>query len=175
MTLTRAAVYSGAGILLVAYLASANSSTMRHRDIIRRAPDPPSPQSITADIQQEAGQLRDRMAHAPVPDASPRNPFAFAPVRTSPPATANLAHPTVAASEQAAAPSTPELSLVGMAEDPMPSGVRRVAILSGAGEAVYFVSEGDSLLGRYRVEKIGADAIELDDLLTHSSRRLVMR
>ncbi|MGH9408398.1 MAG: hypothetical protein ACRD1V_02995 [Vicinamibacterales bacterium] len=176
MTLTRAAVYGGAGILLVAYLASANSSTLRHRDAMRRAaPGPPSPQSITADIQQEAGRLRARMAHAPAPDANPRNPFAFAPVRTPPPAAANLAHATAADSAQVAAPPTPELSLIGMAEDPTAAGVRRVAILSGVGDSVYFVSEGDALLGRYRVAKIGADAIELDDVLTHGVRRLAMR
>jgi hypothetical protein len=35
--------------------------------------------------------------------------------------------------------------------------------------------EGQAFAGRYRVTKIGADAVELEDLLTGGFRRLALR
>jgi hypothetical protein len=37
------------------------------------------------------------------------------------------------------------------------------------------VAEGQELAGRYRVSAVGADAVELKDLVTGATRRLALR
>jgi hypothetical protein len=177
MTVKRAAIYGGLGTLVAAYLAAANSSPLQNTDAARersaRATATSGTQTIVSEVQAQAARLRTRMQQAPVPDRNPRNPFAFAEVAPKPRA-AEVVHATVADSP-AVAPAPPPLTLMGMAEDETPQGVRRTAVISGAADAVYMVTEGETLIGRYRVAKIGADAIELDDLVTHGVRRLAMR
>ena len=176
---TRAAIYGGAGLLLAAYFAAANSAPRQQPPPARRATEhsAPSPDAIARDMLNDAARLRDQMQRAPVPDANPRNPFAFGDARVPKPPAASIARATVADGPDgaAAAPAMPELSLIGMAEDSDAKGVRRTAVLAGAGDAVYFVTEGDTLLGRYRVSKIDNDVVELEDVLTHGFRRLAMR
>ena len=178
MTTTRGFVYSGAGVLLVAYLAVANSAPTQDRDVVparsaRRST--PSAEAVARDVQAEAARLRERLQRAPIPDSNPRNPFAFGTARSTRPSP-GVVHATVAdAPEAVSAPPIPPLALIGMAEDSTAKGLRRTAVLSGAADAVYFVSEGDTLMDRYRVTKIGADAVELEDLMTHGLRRLAMR
>lgn len=177
MTMKRAMVYGGAGVLLVAYLAVANSAPQNADAVPPRATrrSAPSTEAIARDMQSEAARLRERLQQAPIPDSNPRNPFAFGTPRTARPATGTV-HATVADTPASApVPSIPALSLIGMAEDTTAKGPRRTAVLSGEGNAVYFVAEGDSLLGRYRVTKIGADAIELQDLQSGGIRRLSMK
>lgn len=179
MTIRRAIIYGGAGVLLVAYLAVANSAPPQDRDVVpQRAvrTSTPSPDAIARDMQTEAARLRERLQQAPAPDSTLRNPFAFGAARSPRPAT-GLVHATVSNTTDvaAAAPPIPALSLIGMAEDPTSNGVRRTAVLCGEGDAVYFVGEGDTLIGRYRVTKIGADAIELQDLQSGGIRRLSMK
>lgn len=178
MTSKRAVIYGSAGVLLVAYLAVANSAPPRDRDVIPpRAARPPAPsaEAVARDMQTEAARLRERLQQAPVPDSNPRNPFAFGTARSTRPAPGIVRATVADAPEAAVAPPTPALSLIGMAEDTTPKGIRRTAVLSGEGNAVYFVAEGDTLIGRYRVTKIGADAVDLEDLQTHGYRRLAMK
>lgn len=178
MTMKRAMVYGGAGVLLVAYLAVANSTPPQDHDATpARAArlSTPSAEAVARDMQTEAARLRERLSHAPVPDSNLRNPFAFGTARSPRPAP-GVVHAAVADTPEApAAPPIPALSLIGMAEDATATGPRRTAVLSGEADAVYFVAEGDSLLGRYRVTKIGTDAIELEDLQSGGIRRLSMK
>ena len=37
------------------------------------------------------------------------------------------------------------------------------------------VTEGQLVIDRYKVTKIGADAVELEDIFTHAYRRIAMR
>jgi hypothetical protein len=64
---------------------------------------------------------------------------------------------------------------MGIAEDTTPQGVQRTAIISGDGDALFMVTEGQSVGERYKVTKIGADAVELEDLVTHAYRRIALR
>ena len=79
---------------------------------------------------------------------------------------------------------------MGIAEETTASGPHRTAIiglqqaqgdpgqsrgLGGDGDAILMVVEGDSVAGRYRVTKIGADAVELEDQTTKAYRRLALR
>jgi Tfp pilus assembly protein PilP len=64
---------------------------------------------------------------------------------------------------------------MGVAEETTPSGPRRTAVIGGDGDTIYMVGEGDAVGERYRVTKIGADAIELEDVVTKAYRRLALR
>jgi hypothetical protein len=73
------------------------------------------------------------------------------------------------------APSLPVLTLMGVAEETVSGGFRRTAVIAGAGDAIYMVVEGQMVTDRYRVTKIGVDAVELDDVITHGYRRIAMQ
>ena len=72
-------------------------------------------------------------------------------------------------------PSAPMLTLMGIAQETLPQGVRRTAIIGGDGDTLFMVTEGQAVGDRYKVTRIGADAVELEDLLTKAYRRLALR
>ena len=54
--------------------------------------------------------------------------------------------------------------------------VREFYMAKGYGRADYLLFvEGQAVGARYRVTKIGVDAVELEDLVTHGYRRIAMR
>jgi hypothetical protein len=178
MTTRRAAAYGTFGAILVACLAAANMPTQDGGSVRPRSPRVAvagGADAIAAEVRSQAARLRTRMAQAPVPDQNPRNPFAFgaAPRRTRP--DASVVHAAVVAEELAPVVPPPALILMGVAEETSPAGPRRTAIIAGDADALYMVTEGDSIAGRYKVTKIGADAVELEDVATHGYRRLAMR
>jgi hypothetical protein len=73
------------------------------------------------------------------------------------------------------APPEPILSLIGIAEDQGPKGTVRTAIITGDADAVYVLIEGETLLDRYKVQAIGADAVELKEIASDTIRRLALR
>jgi len=170
----RGAVYIGGGALLVAWLAAANTT---------RRPDPPAPapsEHPRADepdwalLQNEGTMLRERLAHAPSPSVTPRNPFSFA----SAPAVPSAPSRRIAAASVDVAPVAPPplpLILMGIAEQPSASGAQRTAILGGSGDEIYMVTVGQTIAARYTVTAVGVDAIELKDLSTGGLRRLALR
>jgi Tfp pilus assembly protein PilP len=164
-------------MLLLACLAAANmpQDTDDTPSRVVRTPRAVTPDALAADVSVQAARLHDAMAQAPTPGASPRNPFTFsaAPASHAQPATVHAA----VADEPApvfAAP-LPPLLLMGVAEETTPKGPRRTAIIGGEAETIYMVAEGDAVGDRYRVTKIGADAVELEDVLTKAYRRLALR
>ena len=64
---------------------------------------------------------------------------------------------------------------MGIAEDTSPTGPRRTAIIAGEADALFMVTEGQLVAGRYKVSRIGADAVELEEIGTHGYRRLALR
>jgi len=60
--------------------------------------------------------------------------------------------------------------LIGVAED----GSTRTAMVQ-SGDELMMATEGQTLVSRYRVVKVGSDAIELADLVTGTTRRLFLR
>jgi len=178
MTTRRAAVYGAFGAILVACLAAANMPSQDVGSVRPRSPRVAAAggaDAIATEVRSQAARLRTRMAQAPVPDLNSRNPFAFgaAPRRTRPDAA--IVHAAVVAEEPAPVVPPPALILMGVAEDSSPAGPRRTAIIGGDADALYMVTEGDSVAGRYKVMKIGVDAVELEDTATHGYRRLAMR
>jgi hypothetical protein len=131
--------------------------------------------TLASDVQSQAARLRARLAAAPAPQSSLRNPFTFAvrkgPVRRTAPASKAAA----TESPMASAPAEPVLELAGIAEEKSESGGKRTAMVTAPGDQLFLVVEGQELAGRYRVSAIGADAVELTDLVTGLTRRLALR
>jgi hypothetical protein len=126
---------------------------------------------LARDVQSQAARLRQRLATAPPLQPSSRNPFAFD-VRELP-----TPRPTLSAVPEAAgdvATDEPALRLIGIAEDRQPTGLVRTAVIAGDGDQLHMVIEGQTIAGRYRVLVVSADAVELEDLTTGVTRRLVL-
>lgn len=177
MTTRRAVTYGGLTCLLAAWLASAASTTFQ-------APPPEEPERVTQgsstealaiEVQAQTTRLRQRLQSSPTPQLPQRNPFAFA-LRSEPaarPVNPRRAEPVATAGPQS--PTEPTLALIGIAEDQGPSGPTRTAIIADESESILMVTVGQNVLGRYRVEAIGADAVELTDVATNAVRRLGLR
>jgi hypothetical protein len=98
-------------------------------------------------------------------DSPGRNPFRFearpapAPARLS--AQPTLAPPPSRVMAPAGPPPPPPITLrfIGLVEAPSQAG--RVAILSDGRGNVFYGKEGDTVEGRYRMLKIGPEAVEL--------------
>ena len=179
MIVSRTALYGVGGALLVAYLAAANMPAPSDATPGRsrtQATREPSTDAIASDVRAQADRLQERMKTAPVPESNPRNPFSFGlpEPRTR---AANTARPTTVVEPDPlpAMPSAPMLTLMGIAQETLPQGIRRTAIIGGDGDTLFMVTEGQAVGDRYKVTRIGADAVELEDLLTKAYRRLALR
>jgi hypothetical protein len=69
----------------------------------------------------------------------------------------------------------PPFKLAGIAEDRGPDGPIRTAIISAPGQGPYLVKEGQNVTARYKVTRIAADVVELQDLGDHSVLRLALK
>jgi hypothetical protein len=170
--------YFGGGMVLLAWLASAAGvpSPAGQNVTIRPVPDPPSLDALASDVQSQAVRLRQRLASAPAPKSPLRNPFSFDSRDVAKPRAPRPApEPTTGVSLVESLVAELPLTLLGLAEKQTPDGPKRTAIVGGAADELFMVGDGDELAGRYRVVAIGADAVELKDLLTGATRRLVLR
>ena len=171
-------LYVAGGGLLVAWIAAANMPSQdadRAHDRERPAPAVSSA-TIADDVHAQAARLQARMARAPVPENHPRNPFAFG--MTPRHARAAQSVTAAVAVDQAPpvfVPPPPALTLMGIAEEAVLGGVRRTAVIGGDGDAIFMVTEGDRVGDRYKVTKIGVDAVELEDLVNKGYRRIAMK
>jgi hypothetical protein len=178
MTSRSAAVYAGGGVLLVACLAAANMPQEPDPAMSRTwgAPRATGPDAVAVEINAQAERLRTLMAQAPPPGTTTRNPFSFGEPRAA--RTASVEVRAASAADQPVPPFSaplPPLMLVGMAEETTPAGPRRTAVISGDADTIYMVGEGDAVGERYRVTKIGVDAVELEDVVSKAYRRLALR
>jgi hypothetical protein len=172
MTPARAATYLVGAILLAAWLASAAGVARPHLlPVPRRSAESMQMDAVAITVQSQAARLRHRLAAAPTPRAPIRNPFTFA-AREPVAASAVALRPRTLPAPVVADPQLPEpaLVLIGVAEQ----GSTRTAMVE-SGDELLMATEGQTLAGRYRVAKVGADAIELVDLGTGATRRLFLR
>jgi hypothetical protein len=169
-------MYVGLALVLVAWLATASGVS-----VAPRAPQPQTSAAISAtqaladDVQAQASRLRERMATAPVPRTPTRNPFAFAPASALKPAERSRVAPTMPLESAAVIPSEPPLQLVGVAERQTPTGVVRTALITADSDELFMLVAGETLGGRYKVSAVGVDAVELADVVSGATRRLVLR
>jgi hypothetical protein len=178
MTPTRAAIYVGVASVLVAWLASAGGVS-RHD----AAPPGPSSRPVSTsgtdtlgdEIRQQTTVLAARLAAAPAPRSSSRNPFTFAPARAAAPAALVLAPPDGPGDPLPVTVPEPRLELIGMAERANADGVVRTAMLLADGETLLMVTVGETIGSRFRVDAVTADAVEMSDLVRGGTRRLALR
>jgi hypothetical protein len=156
-------------MLLAAWLASAAGVGSRSIPPVA-SPSPEALQldALASDVQSQASRLRQRLATAPAPRSTVRNPFEF--VTLQPPPAVSIRTPAVAAQPVVDTPPEPNLVLIGLAED----GSTRTAMIE-SGDELVMATEGQTIVSRYRVVKVGADAIELVDLVTGTTRRLFLK
>jgi hypothetical protein len=181
MTSGKAVRYGAGAALLGAYLAAANMPSGEPAPPAAAArPAPRGPEALAGEVSAQAARLQARMAQAPVPDSNPRTPFTFGlPARSARPAadTDGMVRATVAPEPVATPylPPLPVLTLMGIAEEAAAGGPKRTAVIGGEADTIYMVVEGEPVGSRYKVTKIGADAVELQDLLTKGYRRIALR
>jgi hypothetical protein len=168
MSPTRAATYLGGGMLLAAWLASA-AGVGRPSIPPVASPSPEAVQldALASDVQSQAVRLRQRLAAAPAPRATIRNPFEFVALQPPPSASMKTSAPSA---PSVVAPPDPNLVLIGLAED---ESTRTAMIESG--DDLVMAIEGQTIVSRYRVVKVGDDAVELVDLVTGTTRRLFLK
>jgi hypothetical protein len=175
MTIRRAALYIGGATLLVAWLSSASSLSPQSATDATPAPqtetDLPA-ERLIADVQAQSGRLKQRLATAPLPQKPARNPFMFAAAPTAERAGPARRLEAAALPPPPMGPAEPALSLIGIAEDHRPEGVRRTAMIATEGDELVVAAIGDPVAGRYKVTAIGQDAVELADSATGLIRRL---
>ncbi len=178
MSTKRGVQFVGGAALLAAWLVAAADQdregqaapASRDGSALDRA------ETLARDIQSQAARLRARLATAPEPGGSSRNPFAFhVPPPQPRPVPRGATRPAGDLRPALSVPEPPPFSLSGIAEDENPAGVRiRTAVLSGMGD-VFLVKAGDTVRERYSVIAVGADAVELNDLVTGRTIRLGLR
>ena len=175
MTFSRLALYVAAGTLFAAWLASALGVSRQPPPPPRMAaaPDGVAIAALAADVQAQAGRLRQRLAAAPAPTASTRNPFTFAAAPAPPRAAPRPEPPAEPPAPQPAPPVEPPLDLIGFAERTTADGPRRTAMIVDAAQELHIVAQGQTL-GDYVVAAISADVVELKHRLTGATRRLIL-
>ena len=169
----RAAAYLVGGTLLAAWLASAAGVTIGPRAVPlpRQSAEAVQLDAVASDVQSQASRLRQRLAAAPPLQAPVRNPFAFAQREPVPAPAAPKPQPVAAppAFIQSLI-AEPQLSLLGIAEE----GSLRTAMIE-SGDELLMVTEGQTVVGRYRVGTVSPDAVDLIDLGTGATRRLSLK
>ena len=178
MTIRRAALYLGGASLLAAWFASAASMSVQRGD--GRAPAPPAdagapvPDVPIVDVEAQLERLQ-RMSSEPQAPRPRRNPFAFQITEPAPRAAAARRLHAATLPPSPAVPAEPGLTLIGLAGERRGAETIRTAMLeTDRGELVMAVA-GDTILGRYRLVAVGADAIELVDETTGTTKRMVLK
>jgi hypothetical protein len=180
MTPKKAAAYLTVAILLAAWFASAVGVSRQAR-APRRAPPATSDEArleaLAADVQAQSSRLRERLAAAPRVQTPTRNPFTFG-RRETPPGNRTVRAATVdlpAAAELEFEPREPLLLLIGVAEEKTAEGIVRTAMISDEAEELHMATKGERVAGRYIVEAVSPDAVDLKDINTGVVRRLALR
>lgn len=171
---------AGAGLAAVWLAAAADrqpapriSSAERRDASLERA------EHLADEIQAQASRLRTRLAAAPQPTVSARNPFTLSARRDAERRlSAASVEPALEGAFAAAAPEPPPIALSGIAEEAgaaeNSSAPVRIAVIEGYGD-VFLVKVGETIASRYQVTAIGADTAEVKDLLNGRTIRLGLR
>lgn len=162
-----------------AWLASAAGLTRQARNV--RAAPPPADvvrfDALAAEVQAQAARLRERLANAPAPRAAERNPFSFSKVPV-PRREASVDLDESSLREPLPPPSVPSepvLELIGIAASKTDGGLVRTAMITGPYDELIMVTAGQQILSRYDVVTVTEDAVELKDVATGTTRRLILR
>ena len=172
MNWKRIATIGVVGGVLAVWLAGAATSNRRVVDTTIAKPTPVELQG--AALADEIARLRERLHPVVEPQHPARNLFQFSSRAVAPSSRVDRPAPAISAVPVQPAPAAPPLTLVGIAEDPGPDGPIRTAIISGLGQ-MFFVKEGDSIAGRFRVQHLSGEVAELSDLVDSTTFRLALK
>ena len=167
-----------AAALLASWAVSSASSEQRRAQPAAAQARPALPDASRA-VEVEVARLAARR-HAP-PAAIPegrRDPFTFGsrytgatPRVAAAPGATRGEHVAAEIAAAPAPPAEPVLTLAGIAE----FGARgAVAVISYAGD-LHYVERGGVIAGRYRVDAIADDAVDVRDLMLGTNSRLILR
>jgi len=173
MNLKRVFAFAITGGALAALIAGATTTGYR------RAPLPPvrDKRATQSDLSGaalavEIQRLHERLRPSTPPEQPSRNLFEYRSRRIAP---AIPAEPTIVSTPATPnAIAVPPLELIGIAADGAGDATVRTAILSGFGQ-LYLVKEGERVNDRYRVVRIGADAVELADADQSTPIRIALK
>ena len=173
MNFKRTATIALVGGALIAWLAGAATTMRSHLSVAPPATNVVD-QSAEA-LANEISRLHERLHPTEPPRRPARNLFAYRGA-VARPLTVPAPAPPAAVSEAPPVftPPQPSLKLAGIGEDEGAGGPIRIAFISGEGQ-LFMVKEGEMVTPRYRVARISADVVELDDLTTNTPRRLALR
>ena len=118
-------------------------------------PSESTPTAAVVEIEQEAARLQARLQRQAQYRAPTRNPFRFG--SPAPSLVPVDAEPAGAVTFE---PPAPRLTLIGVATDRVGDVVERTAILS-TDSGVLLARPGDAVVGRYRVDRVDEEAVEL--------------
>jgi len=171
MNWKRTATIGVVGGALAVWLAGAATSNRRVIDTTIATPTPIELRG--AELADEIARLRERLRPVVEPQRPARNLFQFSSRAAAPRSRVDPSSPAISDPPAQRAPAAPPLKLVGIAEDPGPDGPIRTAIISGLGQ-LFFVKEGDSIAGRFRVQQLSSEVAELSDLVDSTIHRLAL-
>ena len=177
MNASRLAVWIIGAAVSGAWLASAAGIT-RYARQVRSIPAPPEViqfDALADEVQAQAGRLHDRLATAPAPRLAQRNPFSFAPRPVERRRAVDLEASTLRAPVHEPLRTEPVLELIGIAASEKPEGLVRTAMITGEHGELIMVTAGQRILSRYDVTAVAEDAVELKDVETGATRRLILR
>jgi hypothetical protein len=172
MNWKRTATIGVVGGALAVWLAGAATSNRRVVDTTIAKPTPIELRG--AALAEEIARLRERLHPVAEPQRPSRNLFQFSSRAAAPPSRVDPPPPAISDAPAQQAPAAPPLKLVGIAEDPGPDGPIRTAIISGLGQ-MFFVKEGDNIAGRFRVQHLSGEVVELSDLVDSTTLRLALK
>jgi hypothetical protein len=150
--------------VLAAWLAGAAAPSLEPAPIGEATADAaPEVDRESLSLAASATRIRERLHVTAAARPVTRNPFRFAARETRPPAPPAAAARAAARVWSVPAPP-PRIRLLGLAEDaPGTDSPGRTAILSLDG-GLLLVKEGEPIGDRYRVARIGGDAVVIEDL-----------
>jgi len=170
MTWKSYAAASGATVLAGWLASTPPAAVVENRPAAQSRSSRPAA-SPSSDIVEQASRLQARIRRETAYVRPQRNPFQFEAARPAVEAAAAIGEPLSAELSPAVANPAPSITLAGVAEDPLQSGVERTAILSSP-TGVLLARVGDEVLGQYRVAAVEEGAVELLSLTDGSTIRL---
>jgi hypothetical protein len=175
MPFERTATIVGAGVTLVAWLAGSSTSTPRSvvEPASAKSAGATAVDARGAELAREVAHLTDRLQAVAAPRQPGRNLFSF--VASKPRAMAHTEPARAALTEATPArPTPPPLKLSGIAEDARSGSIVRTAIINARGQ-LFLAKEGEAVTDRYRIARISADVVELNDLADGTILRLALK
>jgi hypothetical protein len=170
MNARRTVWFGAASVAVATWLAASTSGPPQPASSVQPSRTPPIDR-YTDTLHLEADRLHARLAPTATPTLR-RDLFRFSGERRAAVAPARAAGPDTAA--PIVAEAAPPLKLIGIAEDAGPDGPVRTAVVSGLGD-VFLVKPGDMIAGRYRVQAVSHEAVQLIESATDVETTLALR